>query len=192
MLALVLLSMVMVATIAAMRTLGNTQAAIEEVTGRVDEIRVVSQFLRNTIGAAMPVMREGRVGETTEDFADMGTYFWGDRTQLVWVSPLVAGASMGGAFVMQLSLIDEKLELRWHPYNRSVAALNWDEVEPRVLLDNVEEFDLGYLDVYGGEWVEDWVGSMINPVAVRITIMSEGRYWPELVLRLDSGELNFQ
>ncbi|MBK6738944.1 MAG: prepilin-type N-terminal cleavage/methylation domain-containing protein [Haliea sp.] len=95
MLALVLLSMVMVATIAAMRTLGNTQAAIEEVTGRVDEIRVVSQFLRNTIGAAMPVMREGRVGETTEDFADMGTYFWGDRTQLVWVSPLVAGASMG-------------------------------------------------------------------------------------------------
>jgi len=192
MIALVLLSMVMVATIAAMRTLGNTQATIGEVTGRVDEIRVVSQFLRNTVGAAMPVMREGIVDGAAEDAANLGTYFWGDRTHLVWVSPLVAGASMGGTFVMQLAHIDDQLKLKWHSYDKSVEALNWDAVEPRILLDNVEEFELGYLGYYGGEWVEEWTGSISNPVAVRITIMSGGRYWPELVLRLDPGTPGFQ
>jgi general secretion pathway protein J len=59
MIALTLLSMIMVAIIAAMRTFGNTKATIQQVTNRVDEIRVVSEFLRKTIGSAMPVLQQG-------------------------------------------------------------------------------------------------------------------------------------
>ena len=61
--ALTILSMIMVATIATLRAFGNTNIAIKQVTQRVDEVRVVSAFLRNTIGNAMPVSREGAVGE---------------------------------------------------------------------------------------------------------------------------------
>ena len=192
MISLVLLSMVMVATITAMRTLGNTRTTIEKVTDRVDEIRVVSQFLRSTIGAALPVLRLGVADGAAEDASLVGTYFMGGPTQLVWVSPLVAGASMGGAFVIQMVYADNKVVLKWRPYDNSVEASNWDEVEPRVLLDHVEEFKLGYLGAYGDDWVEEWAGAMANPVAVRVNIKSAGKYWPEIVLRLDSGELTAQ
>jgi general secretion pathway protein J len=192
MVALMLLSMIMVATMAALRTFANTKATIAQVTNRVDEIRVVSEFLRNTVGAAMPVLREGVMEDALEDTTGIGTYFWGDAAQLVWVSRLVAGASLGGVFVMHMTYRDDKLELQWLPYVRSVEGLSWDEVEPRVLVDDVEEFELGYLSAFGGEWVDEWAGLAANPVAVRMNIKSGGKYWPEMVLRLDSGELNTQ
>ena len=190
--ALTLLSMIMVATITALRTLGNTKTTIEQVTERIDGIRVVSEFLRNTIGAAMPV---ARVGSSSEEFLDAGaygTYFTGDATHLMWVSPLVAGADMGGAYVMQLALIEDRLELRWHPYQSDVAAVNWNELEPRVLLKSVEELQIGYLAAYGQDWLELWPGAQRNPVAVRINLKSAAKYWPELVMRLSGAEMNLQ
>ena len=63
MIALTLFSMMMLAIVAAMRTLGNTQSTLEQVTGRVDEIRGVSEFLRNSLSMAMPVVRLGSPGE---------------------------------------------------------------------------------------------------------------------------------
>lgn len=192
MVALTLLSMIMVATITALRTLGNTKASVAQVTDRVDEIRVLSEFLRNTIGAAMPVVRVGSTDNAFVDGGAYGTYFAGDTTHLMWVSPLVAGADLGGAFVMQLALVEDRLELKWHPYQSDVLAVNWDGVEPRVLLQSVEEFEVGYLAAYGGEWLELWDGAQRNPVAVRITIKSGGKYWPELVIRLSGAELNVQ
>jgi len=192
MVALTLLSMIMVATIAAMRAFGNTKTTIKQVTDRVDEVRVVSEFLRNTIGGAMPLLRVGVMDHTFNEGADLGTYFWGDSTEMMWVSPLVAGADLGGAFVMRMTFVDGKVELKWHPYEASIEAFTWGELEPRVLLDDVEEFELGYLSAYGGEWVQEWPGFDANPVSVRLNIKSRERYWPELVVRVDAGELNTQ
>jgi general secretion pathway protein J len=192
MIALTLLSMVMVATITALRTLGNTKASVAQVTDRVDGIRVLSEFLRNTIGAAMPVVR---VGSATQELVGGGvysTYFAGDTTQLVWVAPLVAGADMGGAFVMQLALVEDRLELKWHPYQSDAAAVDWDALESRVLLQSVDEFQVGYLANYGEEWLDFWSASQRIPVAVRLTLRSGERYWPELVIRLSGAELNLR
>lgn len=192
MVAVTLLSMLMVATIAAMRTLGNTRSSVERLTGRVDEIRVLSEFLRNTIGSAMPVPR---VGSSTEAFTEgksYGTYFAGDGNRLIWVAPLVAGADMGGVFILYLTLVDDTLELRWLPYQSEVQAVDWSVVEPRKLLQSVEEFQVGYLAAYGQDWLDAWEGSQNNPVAVRINIRSAGKYWPELVIRLNGADMNMQ
>ncbi len=191
MLAVTLLSMVMVATIAAMRTLGNTRASVEQLTERVDEIRIVSEFLRNTIGAAMPLARAGHSEEFSTE-QSYGTFFAGDATHLTWAAPLVAGADMGGVFVLHLAQVDESLELRWLPYQSDVAALDWSTAEPRKLLPSVEDFQVGYLGAYGQEWMDTWEGSQRNPVAVRISIRARGRYWPELVIRLNGDEMNMQ
>ncbi len=192
MVALTLLSMIMVATIAAMRTLGNTRTSVGQLTGRVDEIRVVSEFLRNTIGAAMPVTRVGSSEATFTEGASYGTYFAGDAASLIWVAPLVAGADMGGVFILYLVMVDETLELRWLPYQSDVQAVDWSTVEPRKLLQSVEEFQVGYLAAYGQDWLDVWEGSQRNPVAVRINIRSAGKYWPELVIRLSGAEMNLQ
>ena len=192
MVALMLLSLVMVATIAALRTLGNTRSTVEKVTERVDEIRVVSEFLRNTIGAAMPVLRTGGSEESFAEGGSYGTYFSGDATHVLWVSPLVAGADMGGVFIMNLALVGDVLELRWQPYQSDVPATDWTAVEPRKLLGSVDEFEVGYLADYGQEWMQSWEGSQRNPAAVRINIRAAGKYWPEMVIRLGAVEMNTQ
>ena len=190
MIALVILSMIMVATMAALRGLGNTKATITLVTNRLDEVRVVSGFLRNSLGSAMP-LRLGETGGPTFGRPEpSATYFRGSSSEVAWVAPLVAGADLGGAFVMQLNYIGERVELSWHPYRASMEPLNWAEVEPRVLLEEVEGFTIGYLGDYGGEWLEEWPESPANPVAVRLNIKSRNKYWPELVVRLDPGGLN--
>ena len=190
MIALVILSMIMVATIAALRGFGNTKSTVTLVTNRLDEVRVVSGFLRNSLGSAIPV-RLGETGVPTFGRPEpSATYFRGSSSEVVWVAPLVAGADLGGAFVMQLNYIDERIEFKWHPYRASMEALNWAEVEPRVLLEVVEEFTIGYLDNYGGDWLDEWPEFPANPVAVRLNIKSRNKYWPELVVRLDPGELN--
>lgn len=187
---LTLLSMIMVATIAAMRTLGNTRTTIGQVTNRVDEVRVFSEFFRNSIGGALPVLREGSSEEDFLEADGRGTFFGGDSGRLVWVSPFVAGADLGGAFLFSLAHVEGALELRWQPYQSDLAAVNWGEYKPRVLLQSVEEFELGYLARYGGEWLEEWPGAEYNPVAVRMNIQSGGRYWPELVIRLSGSGLS--
>lgn len=185
-----LLSMIVVATLAAMRTLGNTHSTLEQVTDRIDEVRVVSEFLRNSIAGAMPVLRVGFAEEDVEGGDNYGTYFNGNEQQLTWVTPMLAGAGMGGAYINRLALVDRQLVLRWHPYLRESDAVEWDALEPRILLDNVEEFRIGYLSEYGGEWIEEWVVSQRNPAAVRLALRVDERYWPELVVSLDGGALN--
>lgn len=192
MIALTILSMIMVATIAALRGFGNTKAAVTQVTNRVDEVRVVSGFLRNSLGSAMLLHRSATTTPTFDQTELSGTYFWGNSSELVWVAPLIAGADLGGAFIMQLNYIEDTVELRWHPYRASVEEVSWAELEPRVLLEEVEEFAIGYLADYGGEWLEEWPESPANPVAVRLNIKSRNKYWPELVVRLDPGELSPQ
>lgn len=192
MVALTLLSMLMVATIAAMRTLGNTRTSVEQLTKRVDEIRVLSEFLRNTIGGAMPLARVGNSSEAFVGGQSYGTFFAGDATQLIWVAPLVAGADMGGVFILHLAVVDGALQLRWLPYQSDVEAVDWSTVEPRQLLQSVEEFEVGYLAAYGQEWVEVWEGAQRNPVAVRINIRTAGKYWPELVIRLSGADMNLR
>ncbi len=87
---------------------------------------------------------------------------------------------------MRLVVADGKLGLTWHPYAKSVEAYSWEELESRVLLHDVEEFELGYLDSFGGEWLEEWPGRASNPVAVRLNIKARGKYWPEMVVRLSA------
>lgn len=188
---LTLLSMIMVAVVAAMRTFGNTRATLEQVTQRVDEMRVVSEFLRRTIGGALPVVRVGGAeGDQALAGSSGDTYFAGDSSQMVWVAPIVAGADMGGAYVMQLSRSNNRLQLNWRPYERDFSQFEEADLEPRSLIEAVDEFRIGYLATYGGDWLDEWPGQRFNPVAVRLNIRSGDRYWPELVIRLNGAPLN--
>ncbi|MEZ5566810.1 MAG: prepilin-type N-terminal cleavage/methylation domain-containing protein [Halioglobus sp.] len=188
---LALFSMMTLAIISAMRTFGNTQATLEEVTGRVDEARAVSGFLRDSIGAAMPVVRLGNFAADQRG-GQYGTYFRGGAGELTWVAPLVAGANLGGAFVMHLARVEDRLELRWHPYLRETSAINWEEQPPRVLLNSVTAFEVGYLGAFRGEWLQEWMPGQNLPLAVRLNIKANERFWPELVVGLSGQSMNLR
>lgn len=191
--ALVLLSMMMVAVVAAMRTFGNTKATLETVTGRIDEIRLVSDFLRNSLEGTLPVVRVG--GSAIDGQFEGGTgdtFFSGNTHSMVWVAPMVAGANLGGTFVMRLRRVDDRLELSWRPYQRNFAEFEEAELTPRVLLDSVEQFSISYRASHGGDWLEEWGGHQFIPAAVRLNIRANERYWPELVIRMAGAPVNVQ
>lgn len=190
--ALAIFSMISVAIVGAMRILGNTSTALQTVTTRVEEIRAVSEFLRGSVGAAMPVVRIGDFADGTAPQTRYGTWFRGDARQLQWVAPMLAGADTGGAFVMYLAQVEDRLELRWHPYRKQPGSVPPGAVSSRVILEGVEDFEVGYLPSYQSEWLSQWPGDMSTPVAVRLTVRAADRYWPELVIRLDSAALNLR
>jgi general secretion pathway protein J len=195
MIALVIFSMIMVATISALRTFGNTRLTVERLTGRVDELRLLSNFLRNTIGAALPVARYGDSFPAEANLGSHGVFFLGFPSEVIWVAPVMGGAGFGGAHILHLSLDNDQLVLRWHPYQTNVTGIDWGQLPRRVLLEDVERLILGYrtepwLSEGGPVWVEEWTGAFSNPAAVRLSIKAAGRFWPEIVIRLDHGELN--
>ncbi|MAT91723.1 MAG: hypothetical protein CME59_03910 [Halioglobus sp.] len=190
--ALTLLTMITLATVAAMRTFGNTRAALDEVSWRVENVRSVSEFLRARIAAAMPVQRVGEFDDDLDDESGYGAYLRGSDTQLIWVAPLLGGARLGGAYVMRLAQVEDRLELHWHPYLREVEALEWQAGEGRVLVEQLEEFSIGYRAIHHGEWTDQWIGNQRLPVTLRLDIRSAGRHWPELVIPLSGAELNLR
>lgn len=190
--ALALFSMISVAIVAAMRVLGNTSTTLETVTARVDEIRAVSDFLRGSIGAAMPVVRIGDFPDGAVPDTNYGAYFHGEEQQLRWVAPMIAGADMGGVFIMYLAKVGDRLELRWHPYRRNLESIPPEDVASRVVLEAVQEFSVGYLPNHRSEWLSRWPGDLNTPAAVSLTIQAGGRYWPELVIRLDAAAMNLR
>ena len=107
----------------------------------------------------------------------------------MWVSPLLAGAGFGGAHVMSLGQVEDRLELSWRPYHADNVADSSGEIKPRVLVQSVNKFEVGYLSGYGAEWSDGWPGAEALPVAVRLTVQSADKYWPELVIRLNGAGL---
>lgn len=185
--ALSLLSLITMTTTAALRSFGNTKVAVTEITNRNDEMRVVSSFLRNALGSALPVRKETASTPSFDNVAESPALFWGGASEVIWVAPLVAGADLGGAFVFQLEYSGGSLNLRWYPYSAAGMSFHWEDLTPRVLLEDVEAFTVGYLAGYGDTWLDVWPESPANPVAVRLNIKSRGKFWPELIVRLDSS-----
>lgn len=182
--ALSLLTLVMVAVLASMRTLGNTRTTLDQVIDRVDEVRSVSGFLRASIGGALPLAYPEPDQLADIGDAPHGIWFGGDNTGLTWVAPMVSGARFGGAYTLYLARDDDTLTLRWHPYRAGLEGEIGFDLPGKVLLDDVEAFEIGYLNNYGDEWQDEWPPSVTNPVAVRLNIRANGRYWPELVIAL--------
>src|SRR5690606_14159465 len=54
--ALTVLSLIVLATLTAVQTFGDTQARLETTLVRLDQMRMVSQFLRSTLRQAVPAV----------------------------------------------------------------------------------------------------------------------------------------
>ena len=192
--ALVILSMIMIATVSSLRSFGSTQIKIDEVTARVSEVRVVGEFLRESIEAAVPVPNAGRGALYPEDDDDgarrFGTLFWGSPQQLIWAAPLSGGPGFGGLYAVQLSTDRDRLVLRWQPFQRGGAWREWGTIKPHVLTDGVQSLSLEYRATWHDDWAKAWLPANANPVAVKLNLKVEGRFWPEMVVRLDDGQVN--
>ena len=181
MVALSILSLVMLATVTALRTLGNTQGAIERMTDRVDEVRTVSGFLRDILESAVVGSDSG--GLTLGGGGREATYFnYGDDFLEV-KSTILFGESYGGTYLVLVAKEGTKLVLRWQQPPASGAPSDWIEAPSRVMVEDLEEFAVAARQEFSEAW-SDSNPDGDPPALLRIQVRSAGRDWPVLILRV--------
>ncbi|PLY14746.1 MAG: general secretion pathway protein GspJ [Sedimenticola sp.] len=204
--ALVLISLITTLLFAGVRLGGLSWEAAETNTERLDEMRLVREFIRRSITQAQPVTVHSEDGEST--------LFWGNERMLEWVSPLPEQSGLGGLAIFRLSVSGEedgaRLILdRWlyHPdiFEGIDGVPVWSPLEPvpileekglaasslygqHVLIEKLGDFAISY---FGGqdldnepEWLTEWSAGDVFPKLLHLNIQFSDDTWPEMVIQL--------
>ena len=181
--ALSILSLVMLTTITGLRTLANTQGALDRLTIRVDQVRTVSSFLRDTHESAA-------VGSSSASGLSLGgntreaAYFELSPQGLIWKSTILIGENFGGSYLLRVAREDDLLVLRWQePGPSGEPGIEWDMAQERTLVEGLQELEVSWRDNSGKGWRQDW--SKGDEAAwVRLQVKASDRYWPELIMQV--------
>lgn len=185
--ALAILSLIMLATITSLRTLGNTQGTLDRMTNRVDEVRTVSSFLRDTMESAAVGEGGGSGGGLglggTAGGSGGSAYFEIGDGALAWKSTVLFGEGFGGSYIVRVAREDDQLVLRWQEPPLPNTELDWADTESRTLVAELEEFDITWRKDHRDEWRQEW--EKRDKVGwVRLQVKATGRYWPELIMQV--------
>lgn len=178
---LLILSMLMLATLSAIRTFGETQLKVEGTLQRMSETRQVIGFLRESLSQAVPV--RSRI----EKVSDFSSFFKGSSKEVMWVAPATFGV-LGGVYIFHLTVVDEKLLLQFVPYSYDSKLPSWNSIAVNELLDDVSSFEVSYRYDAEADWLNEWDWGMSNPAFVRIVLKRAERYLPEIIIRLNDGQ----
>lgn len=184
MVSITVLSMILLATVTALRTFGNTQGTLQRMTHRVDEVRSVSGFLRSALESS--VLPEGNSGLSL-GIGNSGrgpSGLVGNEQIVQWRSVLLFGEGYGGSFLLRVAREDDRLMLRWLDDTiQPGREPDWSAAEGWPLVEGLQDFVVSYRAELGGDWLNQWEDGD-SPQWVRMTIRSKDRYWPELIMRV--------
>ncbi len=173
--ALTILSLIVLATLTAMRTLGQTQAKLESRAENTARMRAVSDFLRHNLEQARPVL-------LFQFGVSSGRYFYGTQQELIWAVPMPIPGMQGGLASVNMRVNeDNQLVLL---VREGVNFMPWGDETAYVLANFVTELDIGYRASRWDEWVSEWPMEENPPSHVRINIRVGERYWPELIMAI--------
>lgn len=174
--ALTVLSLITVATLSAVRTIGDTNSRIVAVTERLDQMRQVSRFLRLSLRQAIIVP------ELREENQPLPSVI-GTADTLEWFAPVQGAEGVAGLQRVSLFVGEQgALRIRFAPIERGMDK-EQDDNESVVLIDRVDYLEIGYRADIDEEWSAEWTGQEGNmPQAFRLRIKAMGRYWPDLVV----------
>lgn len=190
--ALTLVSLIMLGLVAALSTFGSTSARMEARSEHADDMRLVSAFLRQTLGAASVKHLQQL------DDGDSVPYFLGSATALEWLAPMPARHGVGGLHRLRLSLREEPdgmdLVLQLIPFVPPApleppALPDWSAESTRILVRGVEHFSLAYQRLGRDDWQAEWVDPEVLPGRIAVHIDGEGGAWPELIVAVLEAEM---
>ena len=183
-LAVTLMTLILSATVSALRTFGNTQSSLERVITRVDEIRAVSTFLRNAFAATVVTeMSTMTLGPEDTGGQDGGYFSMKDSSEVRWRSTAKFGEDYGGSYFFRVYAADDQLLLQWQLADARTPG-SWQDKPVRVLLENLQSLRLSCWSRVDGKWRSVWNSSGSIPDKVKFEIRSSQRYWPDLIMRV--------
>jgi general secretion pathway protein J len=178
--ALAVLSLIMLATVTGLRTLGNTQVTVDRQVDRISEVRAVSSFLRDSFSAA--VTGSGGGGLTLGGgMAERTVFEITEQGGLIWKAVVLFGESYGGNYLVKLGKEKSELVLHWREPDRGSPLEGWNKAPQRTLVSDVDSFEVAYRRTPDGPWFSDWDDAG-PPGWVRLRLQVGGRYWPDLVM----------
>ena len=180
--ALSILSLVLLATITGLRTLANTQVTVERMAERVEEVRTVSSFLRDTMESAA-IGSGGAGGLALGSKSREAPYFELTPEALIWKSTVLIGEGFGGSYLLRLAREDDLLVLRWQEPGISGQPGDWRDAQMRTLVDELQEFEISWRGDYRDDWQREWRRGDVAGW-VRLQVRAAGRYWPELIMQV--------
>lgn len=183
MVALTILSLIMLTTITSLRTLGNTQVAIDRLTERVDEMRTISSFLRDTLEATVVGATSGGLAFAGQASSRGTTFFELEPQAMTWKSTVQFGEGYGGSHFLRVAQENDTLVLRWQELTDSGVPEKWDKTPSRVMVHRLEEFELSYRREFDGDWLKKWDRRGL-PALVMARMKVSGRYWPDLIMQV--------
>ena len=178
--ALTLVSLIMLGLLSAMRALGDTGTRLEGRALKADELRLVTAFLRQSLGSASP-----RADPVSGD-GTLSVHFEGAGQTLQWLGVMPPRHGVGGLTHMRLGLIErgQVLALQYQPFDPLQPQPDWSGIEPHWLVEGVEGFALRYQALEGGQWRSEWSDAAYIPGRVQLAIEDGEGAWPLIVVQL--------
>jgi general secretion pathway protein J len=184
MVALALMSVIMLALGAAMRTMAQSEQRLDQRLQRADEMRVAAGFLGSVLGRVSPRKMAGTPPAGASPFE-----FAGDADAAMWVGIMPARYGVGGRYFFRLAAEgagpDRALVIRFAPWQPGAGFPDWSAAGSRVLVPAVGALRFEYAEPEGGgDWLPQWRDTERLPTRLRLSMQAAGADWPELVFAL--------
>ena len=181
---LVLLSILMLAMVSALRSVGQGSERAETRFQRLDDWRVATRFLHDTLGRVS--MRSVTTARGS------GPLFEGASDHIAWVGVMPARYGAGGRYFFRLSIENLQgqpgLALRYLPWADQPTVPAWENAAVQPLLPGVQGLALHYLDprqsLGAPAWVDAWEPLQDRPSAVALELSGTGLLLDRQVLAL--------
>jgi general secretion pathway protein J len=191
--AVTLLGLLMAALFGGLRLGARVWETADERLDAGMRTQVVQDFLRQRLTEMLPL--EAIPPELAED-AVYEPAFVGTIEAVRFASPLPENLG-SGIYLMELALAEDgdfdgtgNLVLRWRPLEPDSPGAPEVVPEERVLMDNIEAFELSYFGAIDPAqppgWWQAWEGYAQLPRLIRLPLSfpeNDPRAWPELIVR---------
>ncbi len=183
-----LLSMMILAMMSALRTVGQSQDRVDRLLTRADDFRTAVDFMRGALGRLSARKLPGGV-----DSKGAPSYVFAATTDAVaWVGVMPAGYGGGGRHFFRLAREKkggdgDALVLRFAPWRFDAQAFpDWERTQSQVLVDDVTALHFRYENatVAPTVWEEHWALQDSLPSRIAIDLSTSAGPWPAIVIAL--------
>ncbi|MDO5624849.1 MAG: prepilin-type N-terminal cleavage/methylation domain-containing protein [Pseudomonadota bacterium] len=203
--ALVLLSLLMLALTGALRAMGQTETRVDQRIEAGEDYRLAHDLLRQVLGhVSGRTFRPTQVGAGPEV-----PFFMGDEQTLRWVGVMPARYGSGGRHYMRLAVEPVNGQPRWvlrfAPWNGAPTFDQWASASAQAIAaapaDAAFSTALAYRDPRTGQWLNAWPPAGADaqagqpgqpprlPDAVRIDVTGPAPAWPPMLLAVGANYL---
>ena len=198
--AMVLLSLLMLALTGALRAMGQTEERVEQRVAAADDYRAAVNLLNDVLGQVSARRFPSQQAGTPPQMP----FFQATPDALAWVGVMPARYGLGGRHYLRLAVEpgeggSGQLVLRYAPWTGAPGFSAWPQAQAQVLAAPVQALSLRYQEPASGGWGSVWPppGLPVNalppsllPSAVALQVDGAAPAWPPLVVAVRATRIS--